>query len=348
MSPLTMEKFRKGIYVTLNCSRLRCVADYLWKELDSFQSGSECTTILCNPSGQVTLSGFLLCFAESEKEEKETWESGPASEQTGSFKGGEGMELSEREREKERERDGGGAWAALQPSHGGLEVADEEEEEQLAVEIYGPVLGMEEPPLLVKPHLSSGDKRQGAEMDRCGIHLPDRWTDLLACERNFLLGLPALLIKESFEFTSEGLLQRWFSAGSVRLWRTGSGNSDHGHQATPTEPAVAWYTPINWKRKSSKVTQSDGRLSRKSMQAMRRPQAQSKEDQWEERVFDIWQGMPNQSHLTEPKPDYILRCGAGRKRSVGLDRSRGSAVVRMLQVDSARCQEFDPDWLILK
>ncbi|XP_026523431.1 lamin tail domain-containing protein 1 [Notechis scutatus] len=71
--------------------------------------------------------------------------------------------------------------------------------------------------------------------------------------------------------------------------------------------AVAWYTPINWKRKSSKVMQLDGRLSRKSMQAIRRAKAQSKGDQWEERVFDIWQGMPNKSHLTEPEPDYILR-----------------------------------------
>ncbi|KAG8142537.1 hypothetical protein E2320_005751, partial [Naja naja] len=59
-------------------------------------------------------------------------------------------------------------------------------------------------------------------------------------------------------------------------------------------------------RKSSKVMQSDGRLSRKSMQAIRRAQDQSKEDQSEERAFDVWKGMPNQSHLMEPEPDYIL------------------------------------------
>ncbi|XP_058046219.1 lamin tail domain-containing protein 1 [Ahaetulla prasina] len=71
--------------------------------------------------------------------------------------------------------------------------------------------------------------------------------------------------------------------------------------------AVAWYTPINWKKKSLKVMESDARVSSKSLQAVRRAQAQPKEDQWEARAFDTWQAMPNQSHLTEPEPDYILR-----------------------------------------
>ncbi|XP_060550904.1 lamin tail domain-containing protein 1 [Pantherophis guttatus] len=71
--------------------------------------------------------------------------------------------------------------------------------------------------------------------------------------------------------------------------------------------AVAWYTPINWKRKSLKVMESDARVSSKSMQALRRAQALPKQDQWEARAFDTWQGMPNQSHLMEPEPDYILR-----------------------------------------
>ncbi|KAL7975853.1 hypothetical protein Chor_008351, partial [Crotalus horridus] len=70
--------------------------------------------------------------------------------------------------------------------------------------------------------------------------------------------------------------------------------------------AVAWYTPINWKKKTSKVVEAEGRVSRKSMQAIRRAQAQQQQDQHEARAFDVWQAMPSQSHLTEPEADYLI------------------------------------------
>ncbi|XP_015681898.1 lamin tail domain-containing protein 1 [Protobothrops mucrosquamatus] len=75
----------------------------------------------------------------------------------------------------------------------------------------------------------------------------------------------------------------------------------------PSGQAMAWYTPINWKKKTSKVVEAEGRVSRKSMQAIRRAQAQQQQDQHEARAFDIWQAMPSQSHLTEPEADYLIR-----------------------------------------
>ncbi|XP_032077789.1 lamin tail domain-containing protein 1 [Thamnophis elegans] len=75
----------------------------------------------------------------------------------------------------------------------------------------------------------------------------------------------------------------------------------------PSGQAVAWYTPINWKRKPLKVMDSGARISRKSMEVVRRAKAQPKQEPWEARAFDTWQALPNQSHLTEPEPDYILR-----------------------------------------
>ncbi|KAM3832268.1 lamin tail domain-containing protein 1-like [Vipera latastei] len=75
----------------------------------------------------------------------------------------------------------------------------------------------------------------------------------------------------------------------------------------PSGQAVAWYTPINWKKKTSKVVEAEGRVSRKSLQAIRRPQTQQQQDQHEARAFDIWQGMPTQSHLIEPEVDFLLR-----------------------------------------
>ncbi|ETE62224.1 Agrin, partial [Ophiophagus hannah] len=86
----------------------------------------------------------------------------------------------EREGEGERERAPGPSISPQMESQQppGLEVADEER----AVEIYEPVLGTEEPPLLAKPHPSSGNKRQGEEMKRCGRQLfisrPDRLVNL--------------------------------------------------------------------------------------------------------------------------------------------------------------------------
>ncbi|ETE60844.1 NADPH oxidase 4, partial [Ophiophagus hannah] len=85
---------------------------------------------------------------------------GSASRQPESCAGEEVMEPSEKEAEPE------------------LSISLQMEKERRAVEIYGLILGKEEPSLLAKLHLSSGDKRHKAEMNRCGRQLfisrPDR------------------------------------------------------------------------------------------------------------------------------------------------------------------------------
>ncbi|XP_063165434.1 lamin tail domain-containing protein 1 [Candoia aspera] len=73
----------------------------------------------------------------------------------------------------------------------------------------------------------------------------------------------------------------------------------------PSGQAVAWYTPMNWKRKTSKEIEADSRVSMKLAQPVRRLQQQ--QDHWETRAFDIWQGMPSQSYIAESEPDYIIR-----------------------------------------
>ncbi|ETE56224.1 Fibroblast growth factor 12, partial [Ophiophagus hannah] len=95
--------------------------------------------------------------------------------------------------------------------------------ERRAVAIYGPALGTEEPPLLVRPHPSSGDKRQGAETNRVADKLFIFRTDLLICgfvvfgEPGQSSGAASLLARLTFDPFGKSRGQDWSPPGHLSL-----------------------------------------------------------------------------------------------------------------------------------
>ncbi|ETE57342.1 Teneurin-4, partial [Ophiophagus hannah] len=112
--------------------------------------------------------------SEEDEEEEEAWESESASRQPGSSEGEGGIELSERETQRRSlGHPSALRWRVNSPQVWSwvqclMHRCAESREERRAVKIYRPVLREEEALLLVNSHPSSGDKRHGAQMNRCG------------------------------------------------------------------------------------------------------------------------------------------------------------------------------------